>query len=154
MQECQTRYFGTVAYEDAVVIEFPAGLPGFENRRRFLLLEDAKLKPVVFLQSLEDPHLCFLTLPALAVDPGYEVKIPADDLRLLDFAAGCQPALGDQVECLLIVSVASDGTTTANLLAPVVIRRSSGRAVQAVRDDSVYGCRHLLGGLPEEATCW
>ena len=40
---------------------------------------------------------------------------------------------------------------TANLLAPVVINRASGRAVQAVRSDRVYSHKHPL--LPQEAPC-
>jgi flagellar assembly factor FliW len=143
--QTKTKYFGTLNYDEGRVVEFPAGLPGFEAERRFLLLEDAARKAVIFLQSLRDPQLCFLTLPALAVDPGYRLRIPADDLRLLDFAPGCQPAIGNEVDCLVILSAIADGSLTANLLAPLVIRAANGRAVQAVRDDFAYGCRHPLG---------
>ena len=41
--------------------------------------------------------------------------------------------------------------TKPNLLAPIVISGATGRAVQSVRDDLVYSCRHPLavaGGTP------
>jgi flagellar assembly factor FliW len=153
MPACETKYFGRVSYENGATVQFAAGLPGFETLRCFLLLEDAARKPVVFLQSLEDAHLCFLTVPVWSIDPGYNLKIPDDDLQALGLASDRQPAIGTEVICLAIVSVAADGTSTANLLAPVVIRRDNGMAVQAVRDDAQYGSRHLLLGPVEEAPC-
>lgn len=149
----ETRYFGTVGCDEGRVIEFPAGLPGFEKRQRFVLLEDAERKPVIFLQSLDEPQLCFLTLPVLAVDPEYRLKIAAEDLRVLDLCAGRQPVIGGEVECLVILAVADDGSVTANLLAPVVIHAGTRRAVQAVREDAIYGCRHRLARPAPEAPC-
>ena len=155
MPACETKYFGSLPYEPGTAVEFMSGLPGFEARRRFLLIEDQARRPVVFLQSLEDSHLCFLTLPVLAIDPGYQLKIPAEDLRALGLETAAQPAPGQSpLICLAIVSVEADGTSTANLLAPVVIRRDNGRAVQAVRDDAVYNCRHVLLGPSGESPCW
>jgi flagellar assembly factor FliW len=71
-------------------------LPGFARCRRFLLLEASK-KPFIFLQSLDDEPLCFLTLPATLVDPGYCLKINSEDLSLLGFETA--PSV-DETHCL------------------------------------------------------
>ena len=63
MPECMTKYHGLMRYADDMVWNFPEGLFGFEERKRFLPVELAGTRPVVFLQSLEDPQLCFVTLP-------------------------------------------------------------------------------------------
>jgi flagellar assembly factor FliW len=151
MPKCETRYFGTIAFDDPAVIAFPAGLPGFAQCRRFLPLEDASRKPLIFLQSLEEPHLCFLALPVAAVEPAYQLKISADDLALIGLDK--QPGPDDPAECWAIIAVGEDHLPSANLLAPVVINRATGLAVQAVRSDSIYSCRHPLATVAEVSAC-
>ncbi len=142
MAACETRYFGTVCYDEPSVIAFPAGLPGFPQCRRFLPMDDSAHRPLIFLQSLDRPQLCFLALPVALVDPAYRLKMSAEDLALIGFDH--LPAMETEAQCLAIVAVAPDGLATVNLLAPVVINRAAARAVQAVRDDAVYACRHPL----------
>jgi len=142
MPECETRYFGTISFDEPALIAFPAGLPGFAQCRRFLPLQDASRKPLIFLQSLEQPQLCFLTFPVAVVDPAYRLKMNTDDLALIGLER--QPDPGDEADCLVIIAFGEDHLPSANLLAPVVINRATGLAVQAVRDDSVYSCRHPL----------
>jgi flagellar assembly factor FliW len=151
MPQCDTKYFGKLSYEDGVVLEFPAGLPGFERCRYFLAIDDAAQRPLLFLQSLEEPVLCFITLPVAAFDPGYCLKMSAEDVAAIGLAR--QPAIGAEALCLAVVSMAGDGVPTANLLAPIVVNPRNGRAVQSVRDDSAYGCRHALAAAPEVAPC-
>ncbi len=142
MPQCETRYFGVVSYADGMAIEFAAGLPGFEDCRRFLPIDDAARRPFIFLQSLEQPGLCFLALPVEAIAPGYQLKMSAEDVAAIGFEK--LPAMGSEARCLAVVSMAEAGHPTANLLAPLVINPANGRAVQSVRDDSAYGCRHAL----------
>ena len=138
-------------FDEPAVIAFPAGLPGFAHCRRFLPLVDASRKPLIFLQSLEEPHLCFLTLPIHSVDPAYRVKINAEDLALIGLEN--QPVLGDGEDCLVIIAFGENHAPSANLLAPLVINRATGLAVQAVRDDSVYSSRHPLAPVAEVSAC-
>src|ERR1035441_4691259 len=70
MPVMETKNFGKISFEPDAELEFPAGLPGFEGRRRFVAVRFVESGPLVYLQSLEDPDLCFITMPILAVDPG------------------------------------------------------------------------------------
>jgi flagellar assembly factor FliW len=151
MPDRETKYFGTLSYEPPAVIEFPAGLPGFAHCRQFLPIEDAARRPLIFLQSLEDTELCFLTLRVEAVDPGYLLKMSPEDLALAGFDA--LPALGAEALCLAVITAFAGEMPTVNLLAPIVVNRATRRAVQSVRDDSVYGCRHPLGDAAEWPPC-
>jgi flagellar assembly factor FliW len=150
MPQCETKYFGTVSYEAAAAVEFPAGLPGFENCRRFLPIEDAARLPLVFMQSLEQPALCFLTLHVAAIDPGYQLKMSAEDMASVGFDQ--PPGTAVDMVCLAVLSIAYADAPTVNLLAPIVVNPQTGRAVQSVRDDAVYRCRQPLGP-PEMAPC-
>ena len=146
--QATTKQFGSVEYNEQEAIEFPLGLPAFEEERKFLLIERTETKPIAFLQSLSRPELCFVTLPLLVVDPTYRLAVSAEDLRVLGLTdvlnAGRQPVMGNEVQVYAIMS-AANSRPTANLLAPVVVGISSGPkvGVQAIRMDRVYSHEHV-----------
>lgn len=154
MPQLATKHFATITYQGDTVLEFPAGLPGFERERFFVPIDHPTSHPIVFLQSLSSPELCFITLPVLVVAPDYRLAIAAEDLRLLGLDETRQPAIGSEVLCLAVVSVAEREQPTANLLAPVVVNLKTRRAVQAIQEGSPYAHRHPLGAPQPEAACW
>lgn len=147
----QTRYFGVLPYENDAVLEFPSGLPGFEAERRFLPVEMPEHRPLVFLQSLATPSLCFPTLPVGAIDAQYRLRLEPADLETLGFAPGARPAMGRELLCLAILTIEA-GSITANLLAPVVIAPATRRAVQAIVAGRGHSHRHPLA-VEEVAAC-
>lgn len=147
MPETETTNFGTISFARESVFEFPHGLPGFEDRRRFLPVQNPRTAPILFLQSLEEPSLCFTTLPILVVDPQYQLRIVEQDLEALEFPVDLQPRIGEDVLCLAVLSLRKTGTT-ANLLAPVVVNLKNYKAVQAVSQESGYSHQHFL--FPQE----
>ena len=151
MPEARTRHFGALRYEDDSVISFPAGLPGFEHEKTFVLIEQPSTKPLVFLQSLAGADLCFVALPMLVVAPEYRLNMIPEDLEQLGFAAEGRPGIGTDVLCLAILSFDEEGPPTANLLAPVVVNLATRVGVQAIQPDSDYQLRHPL--RPEELRC-
>jgi len=146
MPQIPTKYFGPVEYQETDVVQFPCGLPGFESETQFLLIEPENSAPLIFLQSMRQSGLCFLTLPILTVDPRYHLSVNVDDLRLLEFHSEQAPQIGVDINCLTVIAVAESGAATANLLAPLVINRSNRLALQAIRIDTVYSHQHPLGG--------
>jgi flagellar assembly factor FliW len=141
-----TTHFGPLAIDESAAVEFPQGLPGFEECRRFAGLEHPAREGLIFLQSLERPDLCLLALPVTALRADYELAISAEDRELLGLEAAETPVLGRDVAALAILSFAEGEEPTANLLAPVVIHVGTRRAVQAIRPDGRYQVRELLSG--------
>ena|SRR5690242_8766124 len=148
MPSVQTNYFSAISYDLDATLEFPRGLPGFEERRLFVALRFEDSQPLIFLQSLEDPGLCFITLPVLAVDPRYRLGISNEDRELVGLPLARPLTIGGDVLCLAVLSIRETGPT-ANLLAPVVVNLSNHKAVQAVDTESGYSHQHVL--VPEEA---
>ena len=143
MSTFETKNFGVVSCTSDALIQFPSGLPGFEERRQYVALQFADSKPLTFLQSIEDPDLCFITLPVLAIEPAYRLQLDAEASALLGFPLGHQPRIGSEVLCLAIISLEESGPT-ANLLAPVVVNIANLQAVQAVSADTGYSHQHPL----------
>jgi flagellar assembly factor FliW len=148
MPVLQTKNFGVISFEPESELLFPIGLPGFEERRRFVALTFAETHPLVYLQSLEDPALCFITLPILAVDSQYRLTASDEDLAVVGLPPAVQPVIGQDVLCLAVVSLRESGPT-ANLLAPVLVNLKNRTGVQAVSQDSDYELQFAL--LPQEA---
>jgi flagellar assembly factor FliW len=144
VQRCQTRYFGPVEYEEDSVVVFPDGIPAFERERRFVAIRQPLNEPLIFLQSLTNPDLSFVTLPAAAVCPGFQLRLTPEDRDSLGLDAGRQPVIGRDVLCLAILSLEENKAPTANLLAPIVVNLRTRRGRQAIQTDSPYSHREAL----------
>jgi flagellar assembly factor FliW len=119
-------------------LQFPNGLPAFEAQHQFRLVERQECQPLLFLESETNPNLSFLLLPIATIDPDYRLSLSADDREIL---GACEES---SLRCLAVITAAEDLPPTANLLAPVVVNLAAGRAVQAVRCDTVYSHKHPL----------
>src|SRR5579871_4791688 len=134
MPQVITRDFGELECDPSAILEFPHGLPGFETERRFVLIERGPLAPAVFLQSLETPEVCFLTIPVSIVDPDYQIGITAEDVDVLGIELASGIEWEREILSLAILAGSAEGVT-ANLLAPIFVNPKTRVGVQAVRAD-------------------
>lgn len=118
-----------------VMPEFPAielvqPLPGFPDQRRFALVQLDDDGVLCQLQSLEDPNLRFLVMSPVPFFPDYAPEVSDDvvaDLRIT--------SPEDVIVLLVLNAGESLDTTTANLMAPVVVNTATLRARQVILDD-------------------
>jgi flagellar assembly factor FliW len=153
MPEFLSTYLGRIDYREQDVLEFPAGLPGFEQERAFLPVELPDVQPMILFQSLQTADLCFMTLPVLAADHSYKLSMAPEDLRTLGLPEDRQPGIGTDVLCVAIIMVAKDRPPTANLLAPLVVNLATHRAVQAIQVNTDYSHQHELRAPEPERVC-
>lgn len=147
MPTLDTPYY-RLQYEQEDELTFPAGLFGFANEKRFLLVEQEQLAPLLALQSLSTPPLCFLVVPLGLVVPDYTFAMGAEERDLLGIAG---PTEG-KYHRFGIVTIRRDGPSTVNLLAPVLVNLDSRRGCQALHADSGYSHAAPLT-LQLEAAC-
>lgn len=126
--------FGTLDIEPSKIIEFPHGLPGFEDFRRFSLFHPEGEEPkYVILQSLDDAAIAFhVTDPALL---GFSYEVELDD----EEAAAI--GLTDQRDAAVLVMLSKqEGQGLhANLKAPLVINVRTQRGLQHIFAQLRYG---------------
>ncbi len=132
----QTKFFGEVELDDNKVIEFPNGIIGFEDFKKFAILydiEDDRDTKISWLQSLEEPTLALPVVDPLAVTTEYAPMIEDELLKPLG-----NPADEDLL-FLLVMTVPSDMTkVTANMKAPVIISTEERKGVQLIVDNADY----------------
>jgi flagellar assembly factor FliW len=151
-------WLGEICWETNCELLFPSGLPGFERHRRLVPVEIPAQRPLIYLQSAAEPEVCFLALPVLAVDPGFELRLSEEDLSALELEphrlpGGAAPALGIDVICLALL-VPAGNTFRTNLDAPIVVNLHNGRGVQAVSPSGLWGSRRLGANGGWENVCW
>ncbi len=146
MPSLETKYFGTLPYSEGAVFHFPRGIPGFDEEKRFVLIEVAERAPLVFLQSMAQKGLCFAAFPIQVVERQYQLAIAPEDLEDLELDPGRQPALGVDVTVLALISWHGQSRITANLMAPVVLNLKTRHGLQAIRRDARYSHEHPIPG--------
>ena len=147
----ETKYFGTMSYLTESVFEFPFGLPAFEQEHQFVFIEIAECAPLVFLQSLNRPSLCFLALPVSSVEPEYRLEMSSDDRAALELSPEA-PAVAE-ILALALVSIHDGFPATANLMAPIVVNIRTRRALQAIRMDQRYSHQHPVRLQESSSIC-
>lgn len=132
--------FGTFDVSPDEIISFPAGLPGFEECRRFLVLSSRELEPFKCLQSVEGPSASFLAVDPRRVFPEYRCM-----LSDLDRARLGEPD-EEALVWLAVVTVVEE-QTLVNLRAPVVVNPSRMLGFQLMPSNSLYPLRFELAEL-------
>lgn len=113
-----------IATEARVTLAEP--LAGFPDDTDFTLTPVGEQHLLYSLRSVSTPGLRFVLAPADVFFPQYR-----PDVAVVSAALG-----GSSVELLLVLTIGTGlADATANLRAPILLARDSGRAVQVVLDD-------------------
>lgn len=115
--ELNTSRFGTIQFEENDIIQFPEGIIGFTQYKRYLMYERPQELPFMWLQCIDDPSLAFVIVDPSIFYSNYTIKVSESDVALLGLAD-----IKD-AKALVIVVIPTDdpGKTRANLRGPLVI---------------------------------
>jgi flagellar assembly factor FliW len=114
--------------------------PGLEPLDAFELEAVPGAEGLFTLASTERPEIRLFTIDAERHLPGYSPELPDDRATELGIGAAEDALL------LVVVTPSSEGSTV-NLLAPVVVNRATGAALQLVLDDDAFPVRAELAAL-------
>jgi flagellar assembly factor FliW len=123
------RQFGELEFNEAHIIYFPNGLIGFEENKKFLIVNDDDSQPFRWLVSLENENLNFPILDPTLIVPDYQVgTTPLNGQAIFVIAV-----LGDHIE-----------KSTVNLRSPVVIDETNRHGRQVVLDDDTLPMQYYF----------
>jgi flagellar assembly factor FliW len=153
MPRLVSQYFGELDYSTEAVFQFPEGVPAFEDQIAFVYLEQPQSHPLVFMQSLGNPGLCFITVPVFVVDAGYRLDLAPEDFASLELAPELAPQIGPDILCLALVTVSNGADPTVNLLSPIVLNLRNRRGRQVIQPSAGYSIRHPLLAREDLVPC-
>lgn len=124
-----TDRFGTFDTRDSKLIEFPQGLPGFEDLHDFIILEVGQTKPIYWLQSTEDKFIALPVILTFEVLDDYYIDIRDNELDELHIESQ-----NDLLIMNVLVIPEQIEKMTVNLAAPIVINAVRGIGKQIIID--------------------
>ncbi|MBR5361443.1 MAG: flagellar assembly protein FliW [Lachnospiraceae bacterium] len=137
-----TKFFGKIDVADDKIINFPEGILGFPDLKKFTLMFDSeKSSPtgLNFLASLDEPAFMMPVVTAVAVKPDYSPKITAE----VEKAIG--PLTEENVLVLVTMTIPADITQmTVNLNAPIIINIESNKAIQSMVENEGYDVKYPI----------
>jgi len=138
MLKFTSNFFGELDVPHNKVIEFPSGILGFPDARRFVVLDQNEEIPFLWLHSIEEPAFAFIIMDPLIVKPEY--RISAKRAEVADLGEPDEENL-----ILLVILTIRDGNDipiTANLRAPLIINLSTMKGKQMVLQDESLPIQH------------
>lgn len=134
-----TARFGNFDLKDSKIIEFPSGLPGFEELRDFIILEINETKPLYWLQSTQNKYISLPVIIPFELLDDYFIEIRENELK------GLQIENKNDLLILNVVVVPEDTSKmTANLAAPIIINLKLGIGKQLVIDAADLPIRYPI----------
>ncbi len=136
----KTTHFGIIDVNEEELIDFPEGLPGFENAKKYALIgHDVGESPFFWLQSTDDPELCFVVTDPFLVYDNYGVDVSDDDVKFLQITDA------NKVITLAITVIPEDvKKTRVNLKAPILINTGKKLGKQVIQKDDTLPIRYFL----------
>jgi flagellar assembly factor FliW len=138
--EVETTRFGHVEIDESFIITIPEGLLGFEDLKRFIILDHFdKESPFKWRQSIEDPSLAFIITDSLIFVPDYKAKIHKDEMINIELSDTSKAII------VVIVNIKWDySEITTNLQGPLGINPEKKLAKQCIWRNDDYDVRHLI----------
>ena len=137
-----TTRFGEIDMEENKIINFPLGIPGFTNLKRYILLDYKD--PIKWLHAVDDPDIAFIVTEPFGLFPDYSLTIEDDVEQFLEITDAAETIV------LVILNVA-DNMLNANLKAPIIVNASKLKATQIILEDDRYSFRVPVPAFSKEA---
>jgi len=132
----KTTRFGTVTLGEEKILNMPFGMLGFQDKKRFVILQNKENSPFFWYQSVDDPSLAFVITNPFLFMPDYEVDIE----NVLIEMSWNGNSKNNILELYVVVNIPKGAPEkmTANLIGPILVNNKTRQAVQVVMSNSPY----------------
>jgi flagellar assembly factor FliW len=135
----KTTRFGELEVDKKDIIEFTEGLLGFENQKKFFIVDPGDQTLILWLQSIDDAGTAFPIIEPKIFQPNYMVKLLPVELNSLNLE-NLQNA-----SVYTVLTIPQNVTEmSANLKAPIIINNKTKTARQIVLQDSKLEVRFKM----------
>ena len=136
-----TKHLGQLEISEENIINFPKGLPGFEDRRDFALIAIEDTGGFYLLQDLEKTYISFIMVNPWNFYKDYSIDIKEEYLKTIEAESNDSDIIRVYVIITLEDSLKS---STCNLMAPIIINTEKRKGRQIILNESPYRTKHRL----------
>lgn len=141
----ETKFIGEIEISESQIIDFPNGIPAFEDETKFAIISYDEETPFFIMQSIKTLEVSFLIADPFPFFSDYKVKLPEPTIEQLEIEKE------EDVVIFVILTVQEPfSKTTANLQAPVIINTKKRLGKQLVMPDSGYQTKHYI--MPQQTS--
>lgn len=134
-----SKIYGNIEYKEDEVIVFNKGVLGFENLKRYILINLKEYEPFQLLQCIDDENIGFIVAYPFDFYKDYEFKLTSNQIERLKIKKQ------DQVLVFNILTLKEDpNKITINLKAPIIINTLGNLGEQIVLDNEEYKIKQPL----------
>jgi len=126
----KTTRFGEISLAEEALIDFPEGLVGFPQLRRFAVFDGPEGSPFKWLQSADEPGIAFVICDPLLFKPDYRVRVTREEIASIELEK-----IDDGLVATILVIPDDPQQMTANLLGPIVFNSAKRLGKQVVLMD-------------------
>ena len=144
--ELNTRLFGTITYVEEDIINFPCGIPSFEDEHEFLLLPlEGSDGALLCMQSVMTPTLSFILMNPFSLNRSYTPVLRESERKTLQVER-------DQELCFHVLCAMKRplAESTINMKCPIAVNPDARVAMQVILDTDDYHMRHPLSEFVTE----
>ncbi|APQ76621.1 flagellar assembly protein FliW [Clostridium botulinum] len=139
-----TKYHGSIEYEEKDVIYFSKGIPGFEELKKFIIFPVEDNEVFLVFHSIENEDIGIIVTSPFNIEKDYEIQLEEEQITNLK--------LQDEKDALVLNTVTLDSDIdkiTVNLRAPIIINIKEKIGEQIIINSDKYKVKHPL--FKEEA---
>ncbi len=135
-----TTRFGEVEVIEELVFDFESPIIGFNELKKYMLIEHDENSCFKWLQSIEDPEIAFPVTSTAYFGIDYSFEIQDEEAETLGIKS---------TEDLLVLNIASIPTgnpknTTINLKAPIITNAKTLKSMQIILQDDKLKIKHPI----------
>lgn len=142
----KTKHLGEIEISESDLIYFEKGLPGFEDAKKYAIIDcmkdvkgDDSESPFKWLQCCDQPQITFVIANPFMIKKDYDFEIGEDTIKSLDIEKE------EDVAVYVIVNIPEDiSKMSMNLKAPVIINVRNHLGEQIILDTVEYNVRHYI----------
>ena len=129
-----TARFGEIDIDETRIFDFALPIIGFNELKKFIILDINQESMFKWLQSVENSELAFPIVSVFSMNADYSVDIPDNVVEKLKITTA------ESVLVMNIASIPQDNPqgTTLNLLAPLIFNLDEQLAGQVILSGSGY----------------
>lgn len=139
--DIKTRQFGPVTINENNIITLPKGMPGFLEKKKFIILDHEDIRPFHSFQSVDDETLAFVIMDPYLFKADYVVDVESY-LTEMNWTGD-----GNDHLFLYVIINATDPDPkkmTANLMGPLLINIKKNEGVQMMLNERAYSNKYLI----------
>lgn len=150
MIKVETTNFGIIEIDEEQLLDFPCGIPGFEDLTRWCLFHLEQNTELCWMQAVDEPSVALLLADPDQLFRNYDLEISSDQLGPLELSEADEHSGAAPVVMRVVLRRdADEDAFVANLQAPMLFNLSNRKGMQLVLDRPKFSARQKLEVVPK-----